>query len=299
MDGVPCLHRNHQAHRQPIKTPGSDSRHQPHQQQQQGQAHHPYARGGSTATGHRSAPVTPRDGSPVPAAFGPAPQHQHQQHHHQQQQQQQPQQQHPSHMPMSAAPGASSSYNRAPGQQHARGMASTTAAAARSAQSTAKPAAVLTPDQAATIIQTAWRCARLARQRPAMRELAKAASQLRSITAREAQILAGQPGQPLTQKQFLELSESVMKVLFALDATSCGVPELRAKRKELTTAANKLLDELQAAHKAAPAAAAGGAAGQAAVAAGSGSGSAGRQQQQHVMDQAPGQKQQGRRWFRR
>jgi hypothetical protein len=48
----------------------------------------------------------------------------------------------------------------------------------------------------------------------------------------------------------------VMKVLFDLDAVKCGSStELRVRRKELSTRANALLDEIQAAHKAKPAAA--------------------------------------------
>jgi ribosomal protein L12E/L44/L45/RPP1/RPP2 len=74
------------------------------------------------------------------------------------------------------------------------------------------------------------------------------------VVARETAILAGQPGQPLTQKQYLELSETAMAALLSLDAVECSTPARRAQRKALTNQANALLDELQAAHKASPAA---------------------------------------------
>lgn len=155
-----------------------------------------------------------------------------------------------------------------------------------------KPAARLTPAAAATRIQTEWRRARLSRHRPALKELAAAAGQLRKVRAQFKAVQAGQAGMPLTQKQYLELSETVMKVLFALDAISCGAPELRAKRKELTTGANKLLDEIQAAHKAAPSAAAGRSSGSAAA-----SGAA--KQQQQPAQQQKEKKSGGAKWFRR
>jgi hypothetical protein len=95
-----------------------------------------------------------------------------------------------------------------------------------------------------------------------LKQLATAAAKLRQLTEQLHETQRQQPGMPLTQKQYLELSEPVMKVLFALDETSCGAAtELRAKRKELTQQANTLLDRIQAAYKAAPAAAAAAAAG--------------------------------------
>jgi hypothetical protein len=90
-----------------------------------------------------------------------------------------------------------------------------------------------------------------------------------------------------------------MKVLFALDAVSCGsASELRSKRKELTTRANKLLDALQAAQK--PAAAATEAAAAATPTGSTGPAAAaavGQQQQQ----QQPSIAEQYRKksWFRR
>jgi len=165
-----------------------------------------------------------------------------------------------------------------------------------------KPAARLTPAAAATRIQTEWRRARLSRHRPALRELAAAAGKLRQIRAQFQAVQVGQAGMPLTQKQYLELSEPVMKVLFALDAISCGAPELRAKRKELTAGANRLLDDIQAAHKAAPSAAAASTSA-AAAAAGRSNGpaaasAAGKQQQQPAQQQKE-KKFGGGKWFRR
>jgi hypothetical protein len=103
---------------------------------------------------------------------------------------------------------------------------------------------------------------------------------------------------PLTQKQYLELSEPVMKVLFALDETSCGAAtELRAKRKELTLQANALLDKIQAAHKAAPAGAAAAAA--AAPVAGSRTAAAPAPAPQTQPQQQQQQPKQKKHWFRR
>ncbi|KAF6251332.1 hypothetical protein COO60DRAFT_635437 [Scenedesmus sp. NREL 46B-D3] len=112
------------------------------------------------------------------------------------------------------------------------------------------------PQAAATVIQAAWRMHRLARHRAALKQLAAAASQLRSLCAQlSAAAAAAAAGTTLSQKQYLELSEPVMKVLFVLDAVSCGAAvELRSIRKRLTTEANQLLDDIQAAYKAQPAA---------------------------------------------
>lgn len=160
-----------------------------------------------------------------------------------------------------------------------------------------RPAArKLSPDAAATRIQAEWRKARLARHRPALKQLATAAGQLRQLTEQLHEVQRQQPGVPLTQKQYLELSETVMKVLFALDGTSCGAAtELRAKRKELTQQANALLDRIQAAHKAAPAAAAGAPSAPAAASVG-GSSTAAAPALQAQQQQQPKQK---KHWFRR
>eukprot|EP00775_Hariotina_reticulata_P000084 gene84-239_t len=82
---------------------------------------------------------------------------------------------------------------------------------------------------------------RLSRHREAVRAMAAAASSLRDIKNKfaAAKEQAAAAGVPLTQKQYLELSETVMKVLFALDAVTCGpAMELRGLRKSLTTDAN-------------------------------------------------------------
>jgi hypothetical protein len=162
------------------------------------------------------------------------------------------------------------------------------------------PARKLSPDAAATRIQAAWRSARLARHRPALKQLAAAAAQLRQLTEQLHQVQRQQPGVPLTQKQYLELSEPVMKVLFALDAVSCGsAVELRSKRKELTTRANKLLDAIQAAQKPAAAGAVpNGSTGAAAAAVGL---QQQQQPQQQQQQQQPSIAEQYRKksWFRR
>jgi hypothetical protein len=108
---------------------------------------------------------------------------------------------------------------------------------------------------AATVLQAAWRMYRLARHRQALKQLATAAGQLRSIRTQLAAstAAAAAAGTALSQKLYLELSEPVMKVLFLLDAVSCGAAgELRTIRKRLTTEANRLLDEIHAAYKAPP-----------------------------------------------
>jgi hypothetical protein len=137
-------------------------------------------------------------------------------------------------------------------------------------QATSKPAAATTAAQqqvtagssmdaqtAATVIQAAWRMYRLARHQQALKQLAAAANQLRGVRSQLAAstAAAAAAGTALSQKQFLELSETVMKVLFTLDSVSCGTAvELRTARKRLTTKANGLLDQAQAAYKAQPAA---------------------------------------------
>jgi hypothetical protein len=102
---------------------------------------------------------------------------------------------------------------------------------------------------------------RLARQRPALQALAAAAAQLRSTSSlfqayKQDSSAAGsmqqaQQRQHISHKQYLELNELAMRVLLALDATSCGVAELRAVRKRLTAAAINLLDDIQASYSAA------------------------------------------------
>jgi hypothetical protein len=102
---------------------------------------------------------------------------------------------------------------------------------------------------------------RLARQRPALQALAAAAAQLRSTSSlfqayKQDSSAAGsmqqaQQRQHISHKQYLELNELAMRVLLALDATSCGVAELRAVRKRLTASAISLLDSIQAAYSAA------------------------------------------------
>jgi hypothetical protein len=109
---------------------------------------------------------------------------------------------------------------------------------------------------AATVIQAAWRMYRLARHRAVIKQLATAAGQLRSIRSQLATstAAAAAAGTAISQKQYLELSEPVMKVLFLLDSVGCGAAvELRMIRKQLSAAANCLLDEIQAAYKAKPA----------------------------------------------
>lgn len=122
-------------------------------------------------------------------------------------------------------------------------------------QQVARPS--LDPHTAATVIQATWRMYRLATHHQSLKQLASAAAQLRSISAhlRSAQQTAAAAGERLTQKQYLECSETVMKVLFLLDSVSCGSAlELRDVRKRLSAEANRLLDEMQAAHKDGPAA---------------------------------------------
>jgi hypothetical protein len=124
-----------------------------------------------------------------------------------------------------------------------------------------RPARQLTRAEAATVIQSWWRMRRLARQRPALQALAAAAAQLRSTsslfqTYKQDSSAAGsmpqaQQRQHISHKQYLELNELAMRVLLALDATSCGVAELRAVRKRLTASAINLLDHIQAAYSAA------------------------------------------------
>lgn len=161
----------------------------------------------------------------------------------------------------------------------------------------------LSPDAAATRIQTAWRSARLARHKPALKQLATAASQLRQYNAQLQEVLRNQPGLPLSQKQYLEMSEPVMKVLFALDAVTCGsAVELRSKRKDLTTRANQLLDSITAAHKAPPNPAAAAAAAATAAAKGGGSSGSGAGAQQPSAAPAAQQQRQAqpkKHWFRR
>lgn len=88
------------------------------------------------------------------------------------------------------------------------------AAGASKPMGPSKPAARahLSPDAAATRIQTAWRSARLARHKPGLKQLATAATQLKQLTDQLHAVQRQQPGVPLTQKQYLELSEPVMKV---------------------------------------------------------------------------------------
>jgi hypothetical protein len=102
---------------------------------------------------------------------------------------------------------------------------------------------------------------RLAGQRRALQALAAAAAQLRSTSSlfqayKHDSSAAGsrQPAQQrqhINHKQYLELNELAMRVLLALDATSCGLPELRAVRKRLTATAINLLDDIQASYSAA------------------------------------------------
>jgi hypothetical protein len=126
--------------------------------------------------------------------------------------------------------------------------------------------------EAATIIQSMWRMKRLARQRPALDALAVAGSQLRaaslkfksykepvaalslsstSTSSSSGSDSSSSPRYLITHKQYLELNELAMRVLLQLDATVCGVAELRTVRKRLTASAIKLLDEIQAAYSAA------------------------------------------------
>lgn len=168
------------------------------------------------------------------------------------------------------------------------------AGTSKAPSSTRKPQQ-LSPDTAATRIQTAWRSARLARHKPALKQLATAASQLQQYTEKLQAVQRSQPGVPLNQKQYLELSESVMKVLFALDAVTCGsAVELRSKRKDMTTRANQLLDSITAAHKAPPNPAAA-----AAAAAAKGGGSSGSGAAASAAQQQPQQPQPKKHWFRR
>jgi hypothetical protein len=91
--------------------------------------------------------------------------------------------------------------------------------------------------------------------------LAAAAAQLRSTSSlfqsyKDDSSAAGcrqhaQQRQHISHKQYLELNELAMRVLLALDATSCGVAELRAVRKRLTASAINLLDDIQASYSAA------------------------------------------------
>lgn len=270
-----------QGHRQPIKT-GRDSN-----------RHHPAAEGQQPRPSVRSAPTSPHYyHQHDPRLFQHQQQHQqaYQQHQEallrqQQQQQEAYQQQQEARlrhqhqqraeaaahaMPVSAgrkAHGASAAAQAGSYGPHPA------AAGTSKTPSSAKPRKPqLSPDAAATRIQTAWRSARLARHKPALKQLATAASQLRQYTAQLQEVLRNQPGVPLSQKQYLEMSEPVMKVLFALDAVTCGsAVELRSKRKDLTMRANQLLDSISAAHKAPPNPAAA-----AAAAAAKGGGSSGR-----------------------
>lgn len=130
-------------------------------------------------------------------------------------------------------------------------------------QTMTRPATKLSRSEAATIIQSWWRMKRLARQQPAIRVLAAAAAQLQSTRAKFEQYKADssvaavssssfRPSTAhLSHKQYLELNELAMRMLLQLDATPCGVPELRAVRKRLTAAAISLLDEIQGAYSAA------------------------------------------------
>jgi hypothetical protein len=179
--------------------------------------------------------------------------------------------------------------------------AGTSKAPSSTSKPRSKPQQQLSPDAAATRIQTAWRSARLARHKPALKQLDTAASQLRQYTEQLQEVQRSQPGQPLTQKQYLEMSEPVMKVLFALDAVTCGSAiELRSKRKDLTTRANQLLDAITAAHKAPP----NPAAAAAAAAAKGGSSGSGAGAQPAAAAAAPAAQQQHqakpkKHWFRR
>ncbi|WIA29288.1 hypothetical protein OEZ86_011793 [Tetradesmus obliquus] len=124
-----------------------------------------------------------------------------------------------------------------------------------------RPVRALTRAAAATVIQSWWRMRRLARQRPALQALAAASAQLRSASSlfqryKQDGAAAGssqhaQQRQHISHKQYLELNELAMHVLLALDATSCGVADLRAVRKRLTAAAINLLDDIQASYSAA------------------------------------------------
>lgn len=310
-------------HRQPIKTGRDPNR------------HHAAAEGQRGAPSTRSAPTSPHYGHPHDPNLFQHQQQQHQAYQHQQearlrqqqqeaeacrqrqqeallrQQQQEEEEarlrhQHQSSAnatmsPVSAgrkAHGASAAAQAGSYGPHPA-AAGTSKAPSSASKPRSKPLQQLSPDAAATRIQTAWRAARLARHKPALKQLATAASQLRQYTEQLQEVQRSQPGQPLTQKQYLEMSEPVMKVLFALDAVTCGsAVELRSKRKDLTTRANQLLDAITAAHKAPPNPAAAAAA---AAARGGGSSSAGAQpaaaaapaaQQQH---QAKPKK----HWFRR
>jgi hypothetical protein len=141
-------------------------------------------------------------------------------------------------------------------QQHQATSTSAAAATAARPQQQIETPSSLDAQTAATVIQAAWRMYRLARHRQALKQLATAAGQLRSIRSQldTSSAAAAAAGTALSQKQYLELSEPVMKVLFLLDSVSCGpAVELRMIRKQLSAAANRLLDEIQAAYKAQPA----------------------------------------------
>jgi hypothetical protein len=105
----------------------------------------------------------------------------------------------------------------------------------------------LSPDQAASIIAAAWRGSRLRRDSTALKQLAAASAQLSAVRQQLSDL--HNSNSPTTQQQYIAASESVMKVLFDLDATSCSVQETRMLRKQLTVAANALLDAVQAEHQ--------------------------------------------------
>ena len=106
------------------------------------------------------------------------------------------------------------------------------------------------PTEAATTIQTTWRMQRLHRHKEALKDLIRISRNIQDLQNRFSSYKADSQG-ILSHKQYLELNEYTMRVLLDLDATVCGVTELRQIRKRLTAEAIKLLDDLQAAYSSA------------------------------------------------
>lgn len=128
---------------------------------------------------------------------------------------------------------------------------------AASPSGSVQTSSTMSPAQAAIKVQAAWRMSRLHKQLPVLKQLSAAAAKLTAVRQQLQELhSSGAVAAGMTQKQFLEFTEPVMKTLFLLDSSSCSVSEVRAVRKGLTAAANQLLDELQAEYQAAAAPAA-------------------------------------------
>ena len=174
----------------------------------------------------------------------------------QQQQQQQQQWRHPA--------AATFMQQKAAQQQAAQSAATRSHAstmeckgpAAETMQRVPSPALTRTRSEAATTIQAAWRCWRLARHQRVLWQLSAAQRQLGEARARFAQYVAensvsggADSAAHLSHQQYLICQELVTRVLLQLDSVTCGgATELRQLRKRLVATSISVLDAIQAAY---------------------------------------------------